>query len=94
MVTMPDAPSFGSSVGMFVYGCCDPNNVTQAELRVVHAGETPPVRRLKGNSNFRFSQDETHQERFGLSPFSAATMRVTFMKESYEKFNIKYVASC
>jgi len=93
-VTMPDAPSYGKNTQMIIHGCCDPNNVTQSELRVVHAGEAPQLRRLKGNSNFRFNQEETHQERFALLPYSAVTMRVTFLKESYGKFNIKYVASC
>jgi len=94
LVTMPDAPSFGSGQRMFLHGCCDPNNVTQSELRVVHAGDAPQVRRLKGNNNLRFNQEETHQDRFALRPYSAATMRVTFLKETYSKFNIKYVASC
>jgi hypothetical protein len=92
LLTVPGAPGNGGKVGMRVYGCCDPNNVTQSELRVINAGAPRSVRRLDYNT--RFHQDETHMEIFWLLPHSSATLRIEFIKDTYEKFNVKYVSSC
>jgi len=72
-------------------GCCDPNNVTQSELRILHVGEAPRFRRL---SDITRNSREGYQERYRLLPHSSVTMQVTFLKESYSKFSIKHVASC
>ena len=76
-VNMPDTPSFSKNISMIFHGCCESNNVTQSELKIVHAGLAPHLRRLRGSSpNLRLSQ-EKELEKFLLLPYSSAKMRVT-----------------
>ena len=68
-------------------GCCNTENVTQAELLVMNVYQQPAEGNRYHIGNRRFGA-------FGVTPRTSATMRLKFHKGSGDKFALTFVASC